>query len=148
MQVSPNPLLRVCSLLNDHNAEYIVAGAWAMILNSVVRATEDVDILIADHQDNFAKVIAALSQLEDGAAAELEPSDFEENVVIKVADEVEVDVTTRAWKVSYTEAIQNACVVEIEGIKIPYLSLHDLIRSKETYRDQDRADVERLKRLL
>jgi len=148
MKVSPNPLLRVCSLLNANNAEYIVAGAWAMILNSVVRATEDVDILIADHRDNFTKVIAALSQLEDGAAAQLEPSDFEENVVIKVADEVEVDVSTRAWKVSYVEAIKNACMVEIEGIRIPYLSLHDLIRSKETYRDQDRADVERLKRLL
>jgi hypothetical protein len=148
MKISPNPLLRVCGLLDEHKAEYIVAGAWALILNSIVRATEDVDILIADHRENFEKVIAALSELEDGAAAQLEPSDFEENVVIKVADEVEVDVCTKAWKVTYAEAIKNACVVEIEGIKIPYLCIPDLIRSKETYRDQDRADVERLKRLL
>lgn len=38
------PFLRVCSLLNDAGAKYLVAGAYAMILNSVVRATEDVDI--------------------------------------------------------------------------------------------------------
>lgn len=148
MEISHNPLLRICSLLNESEAEYIVAGAWAMILNSVVRATEDVDILVADTRDNFKKIIAALSKLEDGAAAELSPTDFEDNVVIKIADEVEVDVSTRAWKVSYAEAIKNACLVEIEGINIPYLSLHDLVRSKETSREQDRADVERLKRLL
>lgn len=40
------PLLRVCSLLNAAGANYLVAGAYAMILNSVIRATEDVDILI------------------------------------------------------------------------------------------------------
>ena len=58
-----------------------------MILNRVIRATEDVDILAVDHRENFQKVIAALSRLADAAAAELTPEDFIENVVIKVADE-------------------------------------------------------------
>ena len=39
------PLLRVCSLLNAAGANYLVAGAYAMILNSVIRATEDVERL-------------------------------------------------------------------------------------------------------
>ena len=43
----PSPLLHVCRLLNAKNAEYLIVGGWAMILNSVIRATEDVDILIA-----------------------------------------------------------------------------------------------------
>lgn len=83
-----------------------------MILNSVIRATEDVDILIE-----------GLSNLADGAARELTPEDFVENVVVKIADEV------------------------IDNVRIPYLSLEDLIRSKLTHRDQDRVDVERLGRL-
>ncbi len=33
-------------------AEYLIVGAWAMILNSVVRATEAVDILIAGNRKN------------------------------------------------------------------------------------------------
>jgi len=48
MEEPPSPLLHVCRLLNEQNADYLIVGAWAMILNSVVRATEDVDILIAD----------------------------------------------------------------------------------------------------
>ncbi len=148
MPDSTNPLVKVCSLLNEAGVEYLVVGAWAMILNSVVRATEDVDILVAATRDNFERVILALSKLEDHAAAELTPLDFEENVVIKIADEVEVDVSVRAWTVTYAEAIPNALSVDIEGTRIPYLSLPDLIRSKQTHRDQDRADIERLRRLL
>lgn len=146
--MNPNPLIRVCALLNAAGAEYLVAGAWALILNSVVRATEDVDILIAAHRTNYERVIQALSQLEDRAAAELTPQDFEENVVIKVADEVEVDVSTQAWTVTYAEALPNALEIEVDGVRIPYLSIPDLIRSKETYQDQDKADIERLRHLL
>jgi hypothetical protein len=141
------PLLRVCGLLNAAGANYLVAGAYAMILNSVIRATEDVDILIEDSRENFQKVITALSNLADGAARELTPEDFVENVVVKIADEVEVDVSTSAWTVTYAKAAKNAQSVVIDHVRIPYLSLDDLIRSKLTHREQDHADVERLRRL-
>jgi hypothetical protein len=147
MELTPKPLLHVCRLLNDQGAEYLVIGAWAMILNSIVRATEDVDILIAENRENYRKVIDALSQLTDGAARELTPQDFEENIVIKIADEVEVDVSTRAWTVTYAEAAPNALRTEVDGVTVPYLCLPDLIRSKQTHRDQDRIDVESLRRL-
>ncbi|HEY5812991.1 MAG TPA: hypothetical protein VIT23_10120 [Terrimicrobiaceae bacterium] len=71
-----------------------------------------------------------------------------ENVVIKIADVVEVVVSTRVSTVTYAEAIGNAQTVVIRGIQVPYLSLQDLILSNQTHRDQDRADVERVRRLL
>lgn len=142
------PLLLVCRLLNEAGARYLIAGAYAMILNSAIRATEDVDVLIEKSEDNYERVIKALSRLADGAAKELTPADFAENVVVKIADEVEVDVSTQAWTVSYQEAIASACEVEIEGVVIRYLSIQDLIRIKLTPRLQDQADVERLKRML
>jgi len=98
------PLLKVCALLNGSNARYVVIGGFACILHGLVRSTEDVDILVESSVDNLQRVIDALAKLEDGAARELSPSDFEQNLVIKVADEVEVDVSTRAWKVSYEDA--------------------------------------------
>jgi hypothetical protein len=67
------PLLRVCSLLNEAGAKYLVAGAYAMILNSLIRATEAVDILVEDSMENFRRVIEALSNLADGVARELNP---------------------------------------------------------------------------
>src|SRR5207245_6538866 len=98
------PLLRVCALLNKHGAKYLIVGARACWLHGYVRATTDVDILIPEDMENHARVIAALSELEDHAASELTPQDFVDNVVVKVADEVEVDVSTRAWQVSNAEA--------------------------------------------
>src|SRR5258708_31625824 len=129
------PLLRVCSLLNKHGAQYLVVGARACWLHGYVRATMDVDILIPEDLENHARVIAALSELEDHAAAELTPQDLVENVVVKVADEVEVDVSTRAWKVSYADAIPSALRTTIGGVEIPYLNLSTLIASKDTYRE-------------
>ena len=146
-EVSKNPLLNVCRLLNEEAAEYLVVGAWALILNGLIRATEDVDILIAENPLNYQKVIAALSRLPDGAAAELVPEDFAENSFVKIADEIEVDVGIRAWSVTYAEAFPNAQKTSVEGVEIPYLSLPDLIRSKQTPRDQDRVDLENLLRL-
>ncbi len=141
------PLLRVCSLLNKHGAQYLVVGARACWLHGYVRATADVDILVPEDLENHARVIAALSELEDKAAAELTPRDLVENMIVKIADEIEVDVSTRAWIVSYTEAIGTALKTTIEGVEVPYMDLETLIKSKSTQREQDNVDVERLRSL-
>jgi hypothetical protein len=138
-------LFAVCSLLNKHRVKYIVCGAFACIHHGLVRTTEDVDILIAPDPENCRRVIDALSELPDHAAAELTVKDLLENVVVKVADAVEVDVSKSAWSVSYEEAIENVESVMLGGIKIPFLSLPDLIKSKDTYREKDRLDLISLK---
>ena len=77
------PLLRVCSLLNDQGAKYLIVGARACWLHGYIRATMDVDILIPKDLENHTRVIAALSELEDHAAAELTLQDLVENLVGK-----------------------------------------------------------------
>ena len=139
------PLIRVCALLNKHGAQYLVVGGRACWLHGYVRATIDVDILIPEDVENHKRIIAALSELPERAAAELTPQDFINNVVVKIADEVEVDVSTRAWKVSYDEAKTSALHRLIEGVEIKYLDLETLIRSKSTHRAQDKIDIERLR---
>lgn len=140
-------LFAVCSLLNKHQVSYIICGAFACIHHGLVRTTQDVDILISPDPDNCWRVIDALSELPDHAAAQLTVQDLLENVVVKVADAVEVDISKSAWSVSYEEAIRNAEYVSLDGVRIPFLSLPDLIRSKETYRAKDRLDLISLKAL-
>jgi uncharacterized protein (DUF2249 family) len=139
------PLLRVCSLLNKHGAKYLVVGARACWLHGYIRATLDVDILVPEDLENHKRIIAALSELKDGSAAELTPQDFVDNIVVKIADEVEVDVSTRAWKVTYDEAQKSALRRTIDDLQVPYVDLPTLIRSKSTHREQDKVDVERLR---
>ena len=76
------------------------------------------------------------------------PQDFQDNLVVKVADEVEVDISRRAWKVACVDAKDSVCYAEIDGVRIPYADLKTLIASKETYREQDRADLRRLRALV
>jgi len=116
-----DPLLRVCSLLNKHGAKYLIVGGHACILHGLVRTTEDVDVLVEDGEENFRKVLAALSEMEDGAAKELTPADLAENVVVKIADEVEVDVSRTAWKISYDDPIASSLEAEIDRVTVPYL---------------------------
>lgn len=142
------PLPKVCVLLNRHGARYLIVGAQAAILHGYIRTTEDVDLLIPEDEANHQRVIDALAELADHAAAELTPQDFVDNVVVKIADEVEVDVSTRAWKVSYADAIATAQQAEVEGVLIPFVALPTLIESKRTDREQDRLDVQQLQALL
>ena len=144
---TPDPLLLVCFLLNKHEVRYLVVGGHACILHGLVRTTEDVDILISDDEENFRRVIAGLSEMSDGAARGLTVDDLRNNVVVKVADEVEVDISKSAWTVSYSDAIADAESVMIDGVRIPFISLTQLIRSKETHREEDRGDLMRLRRL-
>jgi hypothetical protein len=141
------PLVRVCALLERHGAQYVLVGARAAILHGLDRTTQDVDLLVPEDLENHARVIAALSELQDHAAAELTPQDLAENVIVKIADEVEVDVATRAWTITYAEAAPCAERVIIDGVEIIYANLPTLISSKETYRDQDRVDVANLREI-
>jgi hypothetical protein len=138
-------LLRVCRLLNEDGADYLVVGGFAMALHGVPRFTFDLDILVADNDDNFSRVIGALSRLPEGAAQELKPIDLKENLVVKVIDEVEVDISRRAWVVTYEEASPNALSEVIDNVRVPYIGLNDLIRSKQTHRDKDRIDIQMLR---
>lgn len=142
------PLLKVCALLNAHHADYLIVGAQAGILHGHIRTTEDVDILVPENLANHGRVLGALSELHDHAAAELTPQDLVDNVVVKIADEVEVDVSTRAWKITYAEAIGTALRATISGVEVRYLDLRTLIESKRTSREQDAVDVAQLEELL
>lgn len=82
--------------------------------------------------------------LEDGTAKELSPKDILENIVVKIADDVEVDVSIHAWKITYAEALGDAQKIDIDGVSIPFLGIGSLIASKETYREQDAIDRIRL----
>ena len=48
----------------------------------------------------------------------------------------------------HADAIATAEAIPIEGVRVPFLSLEMLIQNKTTYREQDRADLVRLRDLL
>ena len=142
--LSDDDILFVCRLLQQHDAKYVLVGGCACGLHGLVRSTQNIDLLVESSPENLQRVIDALSELPDGAARELTVKDLQENVVVKVADAIMVDIAKQARTLSYEEAIRNAQTLEIEGVRIIYAGLDARIKSKSTHREQGRVDRQSL----
>lgn len=140
-------LAQVCSALNAERARYVVVGAAAMQLWGTTRATRDIDVLIDPTVANARRVLAGLAQLGFGFAAELSAQEVARRPVTVVGDMPNVDVLTRAWNLSFSQARKNIVAFELEGVTIPAASIDDLIASKRTGRLQDAADIELLEEI-
>ncbi len=143
-----NDLVALCGRLNDAEARYVVIGGMAVIQAGFVRATEDIDLLIDASPDNVQKVRRALAQLPDGAAQELSDDDVERYTVVRVADEIVVDLLKLACGVTYDDAKSDVEHVTIDGVRIPFATPELLWRTKQTVRDKDVLDRTFLARLL
>ena len=139
--------LYVCGLLNEHGAEYIAGGAVAMGLHGHVRATRDIDVMIPSDLENTRRVLAALEKLPMRAAREMSPETVNEKAITIIGDDPKVDLMKAMGPLSYREAAETAETRTIRGITVRYLSLDALKKAKETGRDQDRVDLEELKRI-
>ncbi|MGA3144614.1 MAG: hypothetical protein ABSF10_16560 [Verrucomicrobiota bacterium] len=106
------------------------------------RRTMDVDLIVAADAENEAKVFAALSTLPDKAVRELQPGELQQNNVIRVADEIVVDLMRTAGGIDYAEAAKDVVVREVDGVPIPFASPRLLWRMKAvTHREKDASDL-------
>jgi hypothetical protein len=134
------------SVLNEHQAKYLVVGAYALSIHAQPRATKDLDIWIKPDAENAKAVFTALAKF--GAPLEgLTPGDFAEpgpffrmghapvgiDLLTKI-DGVDFDI---AWEKRVQEIIDTA-----SGLKINFISRDDFIATKTASgRPQDVADV-------
>jgi len=135
-------LLAVCKSLNAHQARYLVIGGFAMIHAGFPRTTIDIDLLIDAEPANEASVLKALEILPDQAVKELRPGEVATYTVVRVADEIVVDLMKSACGIEYPEAIREAVFHEAHGVRIPFASPTLLWRMKAaTHREKDRPDL-------
>lgn len=132
----------LCRELNQRGARYVVVGGFAIRAANYNRQTMDVDLIVAADLENEAKVFAALSTLPDNAVRELQPGELMQYNVIRVADEILVDLMRTAGGIDYAEAAKDVVVREIDGVPIPFASPRLLWRMKVvTHRAKDEADL-------
>ena len=87
-------------------------------------------------------MFSALSTLPDNAVRELQPGDLERYSVIRVADEILVDLMQSAGGIDYAEASKDVVVHEVDGVPIPFASPRLLWRMKVvTHREKDAPDL-------
>ena len=146
-ELEPRPpaqadLVALCRALNERRARYVVIGGFAVIAAGSPRVTGDIDLMVAVDPENEARVISALATLPDNAVRELQPGELQQYNVIRVADEVVVDLMRSAGGIDYDEAAKDVVVREIQGVPIPFASPRLLWRMKVvTHREKDAADL-------
>jgi hypothetical protein len=133
-------LALIAASLDRENARYAVIGGFAIIHHGYLRTTADIDLLIDPSIDNVERVRRALSVLHDKAVLEVRLTDLETYTVVRVADEVVVDLMAKACGVTLAEIEANVVIGEIDGVSVRYASAADLLRTKQTLRPKDAVD--------
>ncbi len=132
----------LCRELNQRGALYVVIGGFAIRAAGYNRRTMDVDLMVAVDPANEARVYSALSTLPDNAVRELQPGELQQYNVIRVADEILVDLMRSAGGIEYAEAAKDVVVREVQGVPIPFASPRLLWRMKAvTHREKDAGDL-------
>lgn len=140
-------LVRICRALNEAGARYLLIGGFALIARGGARTTKDIDLLVDASPDNVARVKQALRILEDHAVDQVANTDVARYAVVRVADEIVVDLMALACGVDYADAARDAETLNIGGVGIPVASVETLIRTKKTMRPLDAADRRYLEEL-
>ena len=136
----PADVVRICRALNDAQARYVLIGGFAVVAHGAGRLTKDIDLLVDDAPANVALVKRGLAVLADNTAAEVADDDVRKHVVVRVVDEVIVDLMGRACGVDYAEALPGTEIFEYDGVPIRVAGPELLIRLKDTRRPQDAID--------
>jgi hypothetical protein len=133
-------LVLICASLNQRGARYVVIGGFAVNQHGFARATMDIDLLLDDSLENQARVKQALEVLPDKAVRELGDDDLRNYVVVRIADEVVVDLMMRACGVTFAEAEPDIQTFTLDGVPIPFASAALLLKTKQTHREKDAED--------
>jgi hypothetical protein len=131
-------LVNLCRELNERGARYLVIGGFAIIAAGYARTTGDLDLLIDATLENEARVFKALEILPDQCAKELEPGEVSEYLVVRVADEILVDLMARASGIDYSEASKSVVLHELDGVSISLCQSGAALAAEKPYASRER----------
>ena len=129
-------------ILKRHRVRFLVIGGYAMAHHGLVRATNDVDVLIATDSANAARVRAASREfvgVEPSAEALRPPRGM-----FRIGPpSAHVDVTTKIDGIGdFERAWRRRSRGEFFGVRVGYLSIADMLRTKRAAaRPKDLGDV-------
>ena len=145
-----DPILRLFAGLNREGVEYVLVGGQAVRLNGFLRATEDVDVLVAGTRENGERVKRALAFLPSSQDIDAEwfvPQTNGEVENIRVADEILVDLLFSANGQSYQALQPHIRIVDLDGVPVRVVDIAGLLKTKTDFREKDILDRQVLTRI-
>jgi len=133
-------------LFNEHHVEYLLVGGYAMAAHGFPRYTGDIDLWVLSSPENAERIMEALQVFGFGGL-DLEKSDFHtsQQIIQLGFPPSRIDILTDIDGVVFAESRNHSIELEMDGLRIPCISLDDLVRNKKASgRLQDMADLEKI----
>ncbi len=133
-------------LLRSAKIEYLLVGGYAVGHYGFPRATADLDIWVANHDQNASKLVEALRKFGFDVPA-LNKSLFQEpgHVVRMGVPPVRLEILSSIDGVEFSDCYPRRQTPEIDGVDVDIIGLADLKTNKRASgRHQDLNDLEKL----
>jgi hypothetical protein len=144
-------LISFWKALNDHHVRYIMVGGFAVRFNGFNRNTDVMDLWLRDDIENRKNLRRAFADLRYGDFASLETMKFVPGWTTFYAAGIELDIMTEMKgleEIGFDECLHSAFVADIDGLKIPFLHINQLINNKKAVnRPKDQIDVIELEKI-
>lgn len=148
--VDRQEFLRLMSAFEQSGLEYVLIGATAMGLHGVLRATEDIDLMLRPSPENFERLRTALRAAYPGDPhiEELNDEDWlGDYPVVRFAprnSSLYMDLVTRLGDLVTIDSIESQ-TLDLEGIRVSIATPRALYRLKKgTVRPIDQQDARML----
>jgi len=150
--------------LNHKEIDYLIVGGLAVNLHGIPRMTYDIDLMIHLDAGNITRLIGKLKSWGYASRAPVQPEKLADEQVRQLwiheknmrafsfySDTEplsEIDLVIDS-PIEYGELKRRAIVFDLQGVKVPVISIADLIELKlRAGRKQDLSDVENLNKIL
>ena len=148
--VNQQEFLRIMRAFEQSNVDYVLIGATAMGLHGVLRATEDIDVMLRPTPENFERLRTALRAAYPGDpfVDELKDEDWlGEYPIVRFAPRsstLYMNLLTRLGDAATIDTIE-AEILELEGIRVHVATPRALYQLKKgTVRPIDQQDARML----
>ena len=133
-------------LLRSAKIEYLLVGGYAVGHYGFPRATADLDIWVANHDENATRLVDALRQFGFDVP-QLSKALFQEpkHVVRMGVPPVRLEILSSIDGVDFQDCYLRRELATIDGVEVDVISLSDLKKNKRASgRHQDLTDLEKL----
>ncbi len=137
-------------VLNRHHVAYVVVGGFAVAAHGVIRATEDLDVVVEQSWDNAERLGAALSEL-DAESATGASTPLTREVLVRREDRLfdtkhgPLHILNRVGTVPAYPDLLPAQAIEVDGERVLVATVEQLRTMKTgTGRTKDAVDIAEL----
>jgi len=138
----------ILQILLSNKTRFLIVGAYAMGAYGYPRATGDFDIWVEASAENSKKIYKSLSEFGAPLSDVTEKTFTGKGIIFQIGVAPRrIDIITHIDGVAFEEAYKTKEFIEIENLRVPFLSKENLIKNKEsTGREKDRLDADYLKK--